>query len=95
MTIKAPPPRGEGLSRPAAPTGTLIHCRHAAYALCIIKAAALQIDQAVDVREEGGRIVIEPVHDQAYDLDDLLAAMTPDTFHEDTDFGEPVGKEIW
>ncbi len=61
----------------------------------VMTAAALQIDQAVDVREEGGRIVIEPVHDQAYDLDDLLAAMTPDTFHEDTDFGEPVGKEIW
>jgi len=61
----------------------------------VMAAAALRIDQAVEVREENGRIVIEPVHDQAYDLDDLLTGMTPDTFHEDTDFGEPVGKEIW
>ncbi|MCW6529679.1 MULTISPECIES: AbrB/MazE/SpoVT family DNA-binding domain-containing protein [Sphingomonas] len=61
----------------------------------VMAAAALRIDQAVDVREEDGRIVIEPLPEQAYDLDELLADMSADTFPDDTDFGEPAGKEIW
>jgi antitoxin MazE len=58
-------------------------------------AAALSVDQAVDIRAEGGRIVIEPIPEPVYDLDELLDRMTPDTFHDDVDFGPPVGKEIW
>ena len=61
----------------------------------IMAAAALHIDQLVDVREEKGRNVIEPVLAPAYDLDALLDQMTPDTFPEEVDFGQPVGNEIW
>ena len=61
----------------------------------IMASAALRIDQEVDVREEHGRIIIEPVSGPAYDLDKLLDAMTPDTFPEEVDFGGPVGKEVW
>lgn len=61
----------------------------------IMAAAALHIDQLVDVREEKGRIVIEPVLVPVYDLDALLDQMTPDTFPEEIDFGQPVGNEIW
>jgi antitoxin MazE len=61
----------------------------------VMAAASLQVDQAVEVREEGGRIVIEPVRAPVYELDELLAGMTPDTFPDDVDFGAPVGKEVW
>ena len=61
----------------------------------VMAAASLQVDQAVEVREEGGCIVIEPVRTPIYELDDLLAKMTPDTFPDDIDFGVPVGKEVW
>jgi antitoxin MazE len=61
----------------------------------VMAAASLRIDQAVDVREEGGRVIIEPVAAPNYDLDDLLGKMTPDTFPEDVDFGGPVGDEAW
>jgi antitoxin MazE len=61
----------------------------------VMAAAALSLDQAVDVREEGGRIIIEPIRTPAYDLDGLLDAMTPETFPEDEDFGPPVGGEVW
>ena len=60
----------------------------------VMAAVSLRIDQAVDVREEGGRVIIEPVADAGYDLDDLLARMTPDTFPEEVDLGRPVGGEI-
>lgn len=61
----------------------------------VMAAASLRIDQAVDVREEGGRIIVEPVTTPSYDLDELLAKMTPDTFPEEVDFGRPVGGEAW
>lgn len=61
----------------------------------IMAAAALRIHQEVEVREDAGRIVIEPVTAPSYELDALLAGMTPDTFPEEIDFGPAEGKEIW
>jgi antitoxin MazE len=61
----------------------------------VMAAAALCIDQAVDVREEGGRVIIEPVVPSVYDLDALLDRMAPETFPEEVDFGPPVGNEAW
>jgi antitoxin MazE len=59
----------------------------------IMAAAHIELDHQVDVREEGGRIVIEPLRQPEYKLDDLLAGITPDNIHEEVDFGAPVGKE--
>jgi antitoxin MazE len=59
----------------------------------IMEAARLSLDDAVDVREEGGRIVIEPVRQKEYDLARLLADITPDNLHAEIDFGSPQGKE--
>ncbi|WP_425995526.1 AbrB/MazE/SpoVT family DNA-binding domain-containing protein [Caulobacter sp. DWR1-3-2b1] len=61
----------------------------------VMAAASLGLDQAVDVREENGRIIIEPIRAPSYDLNDLLARMTPETFPDDADFGGPVGEEVW
>ncbi|MGA7949388.1 MAG: AbrB/MazE/SpoVT family DNA-binding domain-containing protein [Thiobacillaceae bacterium] len=59
----------------------------------IMAAARLRLDEAVDVREEDGRIVIEPIQPREYELDQLLAAITPENRHAEADFGDPVGKE--
>ena len=61
----------------------------------VMAAAALSLDQSVEVREEAGRIIIEPIRAPTYDLDGLLDQMTPDTFHEEIGFGPPVGREAW
>lgn len=61
----------------------------------VMAAASLRIDQEVDVREEGGRIIIEPITAPNYDLDKLLKAMVPTTFPEVIDFGPEVGSEAW
>ena len=47
------------------------------------------------MREEGGRIIIEPITAPSYDLDQLLAGMVPDNFPEIVDFGPEVGNEAW
>ena len=60
----------------------------------VLAAANLRVDASVDVREEGGRIVIDPVRDEAVSLDSLLARIVPDNLHDETDFGGPVGREM-
>jgi antitoxin MazE len=61
----------------------------------VLQAAKLRLDDSVDVREESGRIVIEPVPHREYTLAELLKGITPENLHEEVDFGRPVGKEAW
>ena len=60
----------------------------------VLAATGLKIDQAVDVREESGRVVIEPVTAKEYDLKVLLGAITSENVHEEVDFGAAVGQEL-
>lgn len=59
----------------------------------VVKAANLSLDEPVDVREEGGRIVIEPLHPVEYDLAQLLAGITSANLHTEVSFGPALGKE--
>jgi len=61
----------------------------------VMVAAHVALDQAVEVREEKGRIVIEPVRRKVYKLDELLGGITGKNLHESVESGEPVGKEVW
>jgi antitoxin MazE len=61
----------------------------------ILKSARLSVDDAVELREESGRIVIEPLRHKEYSLKELVDGITPENLHGETDTGEPVGKEVW
>ncbi len=61
----------------------------------VLEAAHVQLDQPVDVREEGGRIVIEPLHPARYDIETLVAGITDENRHEPVDMGKPAGDEAW
>ncbi len=61
----------------------------------VMKAARLYLDQPVDVREEAGRIVIEPIQEVVYDLATLVAGITDENRHEAAEMGPPVGREVW
>jgi len=60
----------------------------------VMQAVRLQLDDAVEVREEGGRIVIEPLRVPAYNLAQLLDGITPANLHLEVSFGAAVGKEL-
>ena len=59
----------------------------------VLHGAKLRLEDSVDVREESGRIVIEPIPRKEYDLSELLKRITPENLHEEVDFARPVGKE--
>jgi antitoxin MazE len=60
----------------------------------VMEAARLHVESAVDVRVEGGRIVIDALRPPEYDLETLVAGITPENLHEETDWGPSVGREI-
>lgn len=61
----------------------------------VMAATHVELDQLVDVREEQGRIVIEPVRRKSFKLDELIGGITSGNLHKPVDTGAPVGKEIW
>lgn len=61
----------------------------------VMAAAHITLEQTVEVREEQGRIVIEPVRRKVYKLDKLLDGITAKNQHKPIDTGKPVGKEVW
>jgi antitoxin MazE len=59
----------------------------------LMQSARLALDDTVEIREESGRILIEPVERAEFNLDDLIAAITPENRHDEISFGDPVGRE--
>ncbi|SJM91573.1 antitoxin of the ChpA-ChpR toxin-antitoxin system [Crenothrix polyspora] len=58
----------------------------------VMQSAQLTLDQAVEVRAEDGRIIIEPVA-PAYTLNELLNGITATNLHDEVDFGKAQGQE--
>jgi len=61
----------------------------------VLEAAHVCLDQPVDVREEGGQIVIEPLQPAHYDIEALVAGITDENRHEPVEMGKPIGQESW
>ncbi|MFO1420830.1 MAG: AbrB/MazE/SpoVT family DNA-binding domain-containing protein [Candidatus Competibacteraceae bacterium] len=58
----------------------------------VMQAAKLALNQHVEIKVEGGRVIVEPAAPPCA-LDDLLAGITPENRHEAVDFGGPQGRE--
>ena len=61
----------------------------------VMAAMPLDLDEVAEVREEKNRIVIEPLRQKAYVLDELLKGITSKNRHETVEFESPQGKEVW
>lgn len=61
----------------------------------VLEATQVGLDQPVDVREEGGRIVIEPLRRVVHDIEVLVGGITDENRHESVDMGKAVGREAW
>jgi antitoxin MazE len=61
----------------------------------VMAAARIELDQAVEVREEAGRIIIEPLREDTFKLAVLVDDITSDNLHESIEFGSPAGQEVW
>ncbi len=59
--------------------------------------AGLQSDSEVELSLIDGQLVIVPARKskKKYRLEDLLEGITDENLHGETDFGAPVGDEVW
>lgn len=49
----------------------------------------------VEVSLDKGKIIVFPVAEPEFTLNELLTRITPENLHGETNTGAPVGKEIW
>ena len=56
--------------------------------------ASIAEGDTVDVVVEDGAIVIRPAG-KRYSLDELVQGITAKNQHRETDWGKPVGREVW
>lgn len=61
----------------------------------IAEEVGLEQGGEVDLRVEEGGLSLRPVAPPAYDLETLVAQITDENRHDEVDFGDPVGKEVW
>jgi antitoxin MazE len=61
--------------------------------VAVVEATHLTLNQPVEIRAENGRVIIEPAT-PSYTLADLLALITLENRHDDTDVGVPQGREL-
>ena len=59
----------------------------------LLAQANFSAQQPIDLVLSNGRIILEPVATEEFDLAELLAKVTPENLHHEIDFGAPVGKE--
>lgn len=59
----------------------------------VIKEAAFNLEQKVNITATRGRIVIEPSVTVEYDLDELIGGITSKNQHAEVSYGAPVGRE--
>jgi antitoxin MazE len=57
---------------------------------------ALKISEGdeVEMMVDNGRLTVQPIN-PIPTLESLVAAITPENRHKETDWGKPVGKEVW
>ncbi|HQZ83200.1 MAG TPA: AbrB/MazE/SpoVT family DNA-binding domain-containing protein [Pyrinomonadaceae bacterium] len=68
-------------------------------ALRIPKAFAVETQvtegSSVEITTEDGNIVLKPITKKRYTLDELVGGITKENLHDATDWGKPVGNEVW
>jgi len=52
-------------------------------------------DAPIELTVEGGQIILRPLLKVSYDLNDLVAGITEDNLHGETQTGPPQGEESW
>ena len=61
----------------------------------VAKDTRLFSGEAVDMATHDGQIIIIPVRQPIYNLDDLLKGITARNRHAEVVAGAPVGQEVW
>jgi antitoxin MazE len=57
--------------------------------------AGLTEGTEVDLKVQSGRLIVAPIRQHRYDLQQLIEQITPENRHHLIGWGKPRGKEVW
>ena len=55
----------------------------------------LHEDSAVDITVRNGKLVVVPIREPQFTLEELVEQITLQNRHVEVETGEPVGNEVW
>jgi len=61
----------------------------------VVQDLGLSENSSVQIVSDGIVATIQPKKRKKVNLDELVAAITPNNIHEEVDWGSAVGKEVW
>ncbi len=61
----------------------------------VVHGSHLTAGSTIDLTLTDEQVQIAPVRRSKYTTEELLAGVTDDNIHPETDWGLPVGKEVW
>lgn len=61
----------------------------------VAEQAQFRPGSTVTMTVENGRLVVAPEAPIVFTLEELVAAITPENIHAETDWGPAVGSEVW
>ena len=56
---------------------------------------SLKCGSTVNLSLDNGKLIIEPVTPEEYNLENLLSAVKETNIHKEYSDGKPLGKELW
>ena len=57
--------------------------------------ADIEKNSLVNIEFKNGKLIISPHRKKKLHLSELLSHVKPSHLHDETDFGNPMGKEVW
>jgi antitoxin MazE len=57
--------------------------------------ASIREGTPVDLSISDGELIIRPLRESTYSLQDLVSRVTKANLHDEASFGEPEGQEAW
>ena len=63
--------------------------------ISFIKEVGLDYRTDIELTLEDGKLIIQPINDEAPSLEELLSGVKPENLHTEIETGESVGDEAW
>lgn len=71
------------------------HCLGVRIPPSVAEQAQFRAGSMVTITLENGRLVVAPESPVVFSLEQLIAAITPENIHGETDWGPAMGNEVW
>jgi antitoxin MazE len=61
----------------------------------ITKSLNIKANTSIQIKIEGDKIVMQPIKNIEYDLKELISQINESNRHDEQEWGNPIGNEIW